>query len=109
MDYLLFIALFAGVLTGIYILPKIVIWPQNPKYFFTIWWMEMKSLPGKIKRRVWNKHILLYWHRSWICKDEFHESLSPDWAAMTEMNKKELEIYWKNLRKRRDIAHKKDR
>ncbi|HED38652.1 MAG TPA: hypothetical protein ENI76_10485 [Ignavibacteria bacterium] len=102
MNYVLFIALFICVLTGIYIIPKIVTWSQNPKYFFTIWKIEMKFLPRKIKRRIWNKHIILWWYQLWIRKGEFHKSLDMDRATMVEMNKKELEIYWKNLVKRRE-------
>ena len=72
-----------------------------------MWRIKIKALLGKIKRRIWNKHILLYWYKLWVRKDEFHISLSRDPAAMEEMNKKELEEYNDDLLQRRKIAHRK--
>ncbi|MBN2854429.1 hypothetical protein JXK06_02770 [Patescibacteria group bacterium] len=72
------------------------------------WWLNIKSLPIKIKRRVWNKHILLYWGRLWVRKDEFHSSLDMDGAAMLEMNEQEQKKYIIDLVHRRNIAHQRD-
>lgn len=72
------------------------------------WWFEVRTFPGKIKRRIWNKHILLWWHRLWIRKDEFHCSLNMDTEAMLEMNGVETEKYLTDLLRRRMIAHRQD-
>lgn len=74
----------------------------------SIWWLDIKLLPGKIKRRIWNKHIQLWWHKLWIRKDEFHHSLNMNGAAMLEMNEQEKEKYLADLVRRREIAHQKD-
>ena len=81
---------------------------EKIKYFLIVWWYDVKSLPGKIKRRIWNKHILLLWHKLWIRKDEFHKSLDMDPVAMLEMNKKERKKYFADLVKRREEAHQRD-
>ena len=107
----IFYALIAGIITGTLIYKALitaVVWRQDPKYFFTMWLRKMKGLPGIIKRRVWNKHLLLWWYRLWIRKDEFHISLSTDREAMLEMNKKELKEYFKDIDKRRRMAHQRD-
>jgi len=75
---------------------------------FSIWWLDIKSMPKKAKRRIWNKHILLRWHRLWVRKDEFHSSLSMDPAAMFGMEEREVKKYFKDLIRRRDIAHQRD-
>ena len=69
---------------------------------------NIKNLPGSIKRRMWNKHILLFWHRLWVRKDEFHKSLDMNGVAMLEMNKKERKKYITDLVRRREIAHQRD-
>jgi len=71
-------------------------------------WRDIKSLPGKIRRRVWNKHLLLTWNRLWIRKDEFDKSLDMDFKAIMEMNEAEREDYLMDLVKRRMIAHDRD-
>jgi len=73
------------------------------------WWLlYVKPLPGKIKRRIWNKHILLWWYRLWIRKDEFHRSLDMDSAAMLEMDDGEKGTYLADLVRRREIAHRRE-
>lgn len=69
-------------------------------------WLDIKALPSKIKRRIWNKHILLWWFRLWIRKDEFHRSLDMDEEAVREMNKEERENYFADLLRRKKIAHR---
>ncbi len=59
-------------------------------------------------RKIWNKRLLLWWHRLWIRKDEFHNSLDIDPDAMMEMDEREKEEYLANLIKRRKAAHQKD-
>ncbi len=76
------------------------------KWLFYVQW-KIRLLPGKIKRRIWNKHVLLWWNRLWIRKDEFHRSLDLDVEAMFEMNKKEQTRYLADITRRREIAHKK--
>jgi|GEM_PF-3095624 len=73
-----------------------------------IWRYETRSFLDKIKRCVWNKHLLLWWHRLWIRKDEFHNSLNIDSDAMMEMDEREKEEYLANLIKRRKAAHQRD-
>ena len=83
-------------------------WHEKIRIVLYVWWLDVKSLPGKIKRRIWNKHILLRWHRLWIRKDEFHRSLDMDGAAMLEMNEQERSKYLADLARRREIAHQRD-
>ncbi|OQA38740.1 MAG: hypothetical protein BWY51_00782 [Parcubacteria group bacterium ADurb.Bin316] len=83
-------------------------WHKKVRIVLYVWWLDVKSLPGKIKRRIWNKHILLWWHRLYIRKDEFHRSLNMDGAAMLEMNEKERKKYLADLVRRREIAHQRD-
>lgn len=73
-----------------------------------IWWLDVKSLPGKIKRCVWNKHILFWWYRLWIRKDELHRSLDIDGEAIHEMKKEELEKYLADNLRRRGIAYRRN-
>jgi hypothetical protein len=76
-------------------------------YLF-ICWLDIKSVPGKIKRIVWNKSILLWWNRLWIRKNEFDSSLDMDIEAMRGMNEEKEKRYLDNLVRRRSIAHKRD-
>jgi len=79
------------------------------RLIFLIWWVsDIKPIPGRIKREIWNKRILLFWHRLWIRKDEFHPSLDMDGAAMLQMDKDEMKKYLKDLNHRREIAHERD-
>jgi hypothetical protein len=80
-------------------------WHKKVRILFYIWWLDLKSLPGKIKRNIWNKHILLWWYRLWIRKDELHRSLDIDGSAMLEMNEQEEKEYLADLFRRREIAH----
>lgn len=75
------------------------------KYVLQIWCFRIRVFPDKIRRYVWNKHLLLWWYRFWIRKDEFHKSLDMDILAMMEMNKEERKKYLLDLLKRREIAH----
>ena len=68
----------------------------------------IRSFFAKIKRRIWCKHILVWWCRLWIRKDEFHWTLSTDGDAMMEMNPQELKKYHEDLVRRREIAHNRD-
>ena len=68
---------------------------------------KTESFLSKTKRRIWNKHLLLWWYQLWIRKDEFHKSLDMDPDAVIEMNKKETKQYFANLTGRRKKAHQK--
>ena len=81
---------------------------EKIKYFLIVWWYDVKLLPSKIKRRIWNKHILLWWYKLWIRKDEFHHSLDMDGVAMLEMNEQERKKYFVNLVRRREKAHQRN-
>ncbi|OGG89703.1 hypothetical protein A3H55_03685 [Candidatus Kuenenbacteria bacterium RIFCSPLOWO2_02_FULL_42_16] len=83
-------------------------WQEKVRIVLYVWWLDIKSIPGKIKRRIWNKHILLRWHKLYIRKDEFHHSLNIDGAAMLEMNEQERERYLADIVRRREIAHQRD-
>lgn len=72
------------------------------------WLFIISDIPGKIKRRIWNKHLLLWWCKLWIRKDEFHWTLSLDTEAMMEMNPNELRKYREDVVRRRSIAHERD-
>lgn len=60
----------------------------------------------KLKRQVWNKRILYWWYRLWIRKDEFHPSLEIDVQAAMEMDNDEQDLYYKDIARRRRLAHK---
>ena len=74
------------------------------KYFLQMWWFDVKLFPGKIKRRVWNGGILLWWYRLWIRKDQFHKSLDLDILAMVGISKQKQGKYLEDLQRRRNIA-----
>ena len=69
---------------------------------------QMLHLLQKLKRRIWNKHILLWWYKLWIRKDEFHKSLNMDPHAVMEMDVEERKRYFHDLNRRRSIAHELD-
>jgi len=71
-------------------------------------WRDLKALPGTIKRRVWNKHLLLWWHRLWIRENEFDRSLRLDPGAILEMDEEERKKYIRDLVRRRNTAHERD-
>jgi len=56
----------------------------------------------------WRISLRLWWHRLWIRKDEFHESLVMDSEAMLEMTQEECDKYRADLCRRRQIAHQRD-
>jgi hypothetical protein len=70
--------------------------------------LDIKSVPGKIKRIVWNKGILLKWNRLWIRKNELDSSLDMDIEVMREMDEEEERRYLDDLVRRRSIAHEQD-
>lgn len=63
---------------------------------------------GRLKRKIWNKRIKLWWARLWIRKDEFHWSLDIDTLARFEMTSEENEKYMADLARRRQLAHQRD-
>ena len=83
-------------------------WSEKVRVFLFGWWLGIEWKATKIKRRVWNKRILLWWYRLWIRKNEFHCSLEMDAEAMIEMNEQERNVYLLDLLHRRRIAHKRD-
>lgn len=70
-------------------------------YFRYDLWESLRNL----RRRVWNKHLKMWWGKLFVRKDEFHKSLDMDPEALMVMNKKELREYYQDLAKRRAIAH----
>ena len=79
-------------------------WYKKNSIFLYIWWLKVKWPLNKIKRRIWNKRILLWWHKLWIRKNAFHCSLDFDGEAMIEMNKRERERYFADIVRRKEIA-----
>ena len=63
---------------------------------------------GKGKKLIWNRGVKLQWDRLYIRRDEFHNSLNMDVLAMIDMSPEERDVYWEDLIKRRQIAHKRD-
>lgn len=76
---------------------------------FLLWLKyDLRNFPGKIKRIVWNKWIMVRWNRLWIRNNEMHKSLDGDIEAMWEMDEQELTEYRSDLVRRRRIAHEND-
>ncbi len=61
----------------------------------------------KATRFIWNRGIKLFWYKLWIRKDEFHSSLDMDIHATMDMDSDQRDKYYKDLVKRRNIAHEK--
>ena len=60
----------------------------------------------RIRARIWNCGIKLWWYRLWIRADEFHPSLAIDSAALAAMSYPEQKDYLADLCTRRQIAHR---
>lgn len=63
---------------------------------------------NKLKRKIWNKGILLWWYRLWVRSDEHHMSLSIDVDAAQEMTVDEYRLYLDDILRRRSVAHERD-
>ncbi|MFA5767476.1 MAG: hypothetical protein WC919_06125 [Candidatus Paceibacterota bacterium] len=72
------------------------------------YWTSICEELTDLRRRIWNKRLLLWWYRLFIRRNEFHRSLNSDFNAMLVMDSSELKKYFKDLRRRRRIAHKRD-
>jgi len=83
-------------------------WYKKTHIVLYVWLLDVESLLGKIKRWIWNKHILLWWRRLWLRNDEFHPSLNMDGAALLEMDDQEREKYFADLHRRIEIAHQRN-
>jgi len=75
--------------------------------FYSFWFRLSEALTD-LRRRIWNKRILLWWYRLYIRQDEFHKSLNSDIEAMMVMDSSELREYFCDLYRRRKIAHRRD-
>jgi hypothetical protein len=58
--------------------------------------------------RFITSRIRLFWSRLYIRKDEFDSTLNSDFDALCTMSPKQRERYWKDLVRRRDIAHQRE-
>lgn len=87
---------------------KITFYKNRFHYFILISIFNVREIPKKIRRKIWNRGILLWWYRLWVRKDEFSNSLSLDLEAMWDMDEKELARYREDVLRRRQIAHKRD-
>ncbi len=76
--------------------------------FWEIMWQDLKELPGKAKRLIWNRGIKLQWYRLWVREDEAHQSLDMDILALLDMNPQQREAYMWDLVRRRQISHERD-
>ena len=83
-----------------------IVWRQNNKKglikMLGDWYMPRCV---RIKRKIWNAGILLFWYRLWIRKDEFHKSLEKDFKAMSVMDEGQRQAYINDLVIRRNRAH----
>lgn len=59
----------------------------------------------RIRARIWNCGIKLWWYRLWIRADEFHPSLMIDDVALAAMSYQVRYEYLADLALRRKIAH----
>jgi hypothetical protein len=50
--------------------------------------------------------IRVWWAKLWVRRDELHRSLDIDTRAVLKMKQEERVAYFNDLRRRRDIAHK---
>jgi hypothetical protein len=93
-------------------------WVQTRAVFghlYTIrYWWKIRDFYPTIRAKV-----ILRWHLSSLGKkidlhlikkrkDEFHRSLMMDTKILMYLNKEETELYYKNLNRRRSIAHELD-
>jgi len=62
------------------------------------WWR-------KIWRWIWNQHLLFWWYRCWLRKDEQHRSLDLDLGAIMNMDSNQESMYRADLLRRRTQAH----
>ncbi len=76
--------------------------------FMYILCLEISDYPGRIKRFIWNKKVLMWWNRLWIRENELHSSLDMDHEAMLEMTEEGCNAYLKDLFKIRSIALQRD-
>jgi hypothetical protein len=74
----------------------------------SLFWASLRDDLTDLRRRIWNKRLKLWWYRFYIRRDEFHRSLNSDLDAMLVMDKQELERYFKDLYRRRKIAHQRE-
>ncbi len=81
---------------------------QKFKHGLYMFLFDLRGLPGKIRRKIWNKRIKLWWNKLFIRTNEFHSSLSMDPLALMEMTEKERDIYLADLGERRRLAHNRD-
>jgi hypothetical protein len=68
----------------------------------------MREWLTNIRRRLWNKRLKLWWYRLYVRQDEFHCSLNTDVEAMFVMDSEEIQRYFKDIQRRRTIAHRRD-
>jgi hypothetical protein len=59
-----------------------------------------------MKRIVMHWKIRVWWAKLWVRQDELHKSLDIDTKAVLKMNQEQRVEYFNDLRRRRDIAHK---
>ena len=71
-------------------------------------WLVLREELVNLRRRIWNKHILLWWYKLYIRRNEFHKSLNTDIDAMLVMDEDELVAYFNDLYRRRKIAHQRE-
>ncbi|MFA5766431.1 MAG: hypothetical protein WC919_00720 [Candidatus Paceibacterota bacterium] len=57
------------------------------------YWANMCEEMTELRRRIWNKWLLLWWYRLFIRRNEFHRSLNSDFDAMLAMDSSELKKF----------------
>lgn len=80
-----------------------------PSILNLIWWEKafytIREAFYRLRVRLWNGGLLLWWYRLWIRKDEFHPSLDLDYELLTVLSRKDRDKYQAELLKRRQTAH----
>lgn len=74
---------------------------KNPITRFLSWCDRLLCLRSPVCFRVW-------WSRLWIRKNEFHPSLDIDVEYARRLKGEGVEKYWRDVLRRREIAHRRD-
>jgi len=72
----------------------------------TLWWVLREI--GYVIKSFCMSRLRLMWAKAYIRKDEFHSSLDIDIEYLSTATEKQKESYFRDLVKRRNIAHERD-
>lgn len=63
---------------------------------------------SRLKAKIWNARVLLWWYQLWIRRNEFDRSLNNDQSARNAMSDAQRDEYDRDLARRRRTAHLRD-